>query len=414
MFAALAILLPLGAALAKGGDRRHGTLQMVALAIVLVGVLLPTFGHASEHAHGELKTIAGHRVLGALTLVLAVVQGWAGHSVRLLRAREMAYGAGRTALAALRAFHKGAAPVLMVLPWFVAIWGVVGANGWCVEEERHFTGQCVAHFIKGPSFVLLAVAYTLQNLGRLRSWFPLDRRERVEAVALGIWGLVALTTEHRSFERQWNHTDQQHTAIGIYWLLASLCSLAHQRLAARPDPFPALALLLTGAQMTAHEVQISAFSRTVHKLFGTSLLCAALARLVALAGLKGADTLPPTFLATAGLLLGSATEEHVAWLEHLGVDPVSYAAGMAGVAFGIQAWVAFLVSLMGPAEAPDESEGGDAGYGELGRASEEIELAGHETDPEAAKNLFALEHRHSEDEHEGGSRSSSSGTANDG
>lgn len=120
--------------------------------------------------------------------------------------------------------------------------------------------------------------------------------------------------------------------------------------------------------MSLHDVQITGFSQTVHKFFGMALLIGSTFRIVALTAAPKVDFVVPTFVICAGLFLLSATEESIAFLISIMVDPVSFAAALAGLALFIQAWVIFLVRLR---ESGDEQAAQhDPSYGTLPEADE--------------------------------------------
>lgn len=160
MIAATLVLLPIGSSLGFTRSRSHAPVQLTATVLLLLGALMPTFSHMfGGHAHGELKTIGGHRFLGSILVLLILTQGIIGFMVRAIKhARrtvvdgwQAAYNSqlrswnvpAEAAFRFLKKFHHVTGRLMFVVPYFVVIWGIVGANGWCVEEPRHLTGQCV-------------------------------------------------------------------------------------------------------------------------------------------------------------------------------------------------------------------------------------------------------------------------------
>lgn len=120
--------------------------------------------------------------------------------------------------------------------------------------------------------------------------------------------------------------------------------------------------------MSLHDVQITGFSQLIHKFFGSALLVGALFRIIALTVAPALDFVVPTFLICAGLYLTSATEESIAFLISIYVDPVSFAAALAGVALLIQAWVTFLVRIR---EGGEPEPNPEVAYGALDEVDEQ-------------------------------------------
>lgn len=139
------VLLPIGIALGKAGSKHHIKVQIAALLAMGLGVMVPVFADIFRisHGHGELKTIAGHKVLGFLTLIWLAVQAWSGGVVKAVkrargaskRTRSVDYlsrklnVAGEALLKGMKKFHQVTGVVMFILPYFVVLWGIVGANG---------------------------------------------------------------------------------------------------------------------------------------------------------------------------------------------------------------------------------------------------------------------------------------------
>lgn len=209
MAGALLVLLPIGASL--GLTRRsklHAPLQAVSLALMVLGSTMPSMGRIfSSHNHGELKTIGGHRLLGSLLVILLVGQGTVGflirklkHSSRLLAEEswQAIYG-GRfevcsalpsITVSSMRTFHSIVGTSIFVVPYFVFIWGIVGANGWCVEEPRHLTGQCVGTL--GNAQLSESSCATPRRLSAPILFFPSRSHTLSKDPLLSSWGSFTL------------------------------------------------------------------------------------------------------------------------------------------------------------------------------------------------------------------------------
>lgn len=115
---------------------------------------------------------------------------------------------------------------------------------------------------------------------------------------------------------------------------------------------------MTGFAMSSH-VQGLEFSTMIHKVFGYTLMGAALARVVeicfilqdgavpdsATSATKSFQHLPPFLLVLAGLTLLSATEEQIAWIAGSGMDWATYTNVLISTSFVIYLTAAGILEL---------------------------------------------------------------------
>ncbi|KAM3581597.1 hypothetical protein VKS41_005763 [Umbelopsis sp. WA50703] len=213
------------------------------------------------------------------------------------------------------------------------------------------TGQCLAHFIMGSSFV----GYGIIMLLSLRVGGPwLLKRKRsqewYDSWTITAWGIVNTFTEHR-WGSNWNATDFQHTSMGIIWVAAGMVGIWTSRSEQR-SVVPAIVIALTAAAFQGHAQHV-ANSGHIHSFFGYMLMAGALSRIIEICFVwkKGVfkispwQYMPPMFLMMAGVMFMGATEEQLALLADKGIDPSSYINILLSFAFFMFFYVNVLLSM---------------------------------------------------------------------
>lgn len=214
------------------------------------------------------------------------------------------------------------------------------------------TGQCLAHFIMGSSFV----AYGILLLLSLRVGGPWLLRngksqEWYDSWVIMIWGIVNTFTEHRykihklhnihtffflyvyinRWGHEWNHGDYQHTSMGIIWWAAGIVGIILSRNGQR-TVIPSILIILTAVAFQGHAQHV-ANSGAIHSYFGYMLMAGGLSRIIEICfvwkqgqfkEISPWQYIPPLTLILAGLLFMGSTEQQLAYLTVMGADVSSY------------------------------------------------------------------------------------------
>ncbi|KAK4047121.1 hypothetical protein OIV83_005573 [Microbotryomycetes sp. JL201] len=244
-----------------------------------------------------------------------------------------------------------------VVGWAQMVLGGIASLGFCFND--HF-GQCLAHFLMGSAFI--AYAFILLVMLRLGAGWLARRRcsqEFLDSWVIMVWGIINTFTEHDflSTSNHWSHKDmasqvamanpnvdsssyhlqQQHVSLGVLWWAGGALGIFLGRNGKR-NVVPGVIMTMTGYAMSAHE-QSTAFSTTVHKLFGVCLMSAGVTRVIEICFvlkdspspaeqslIRSFQHLPPYLLVLSGLTFMSATEEQVKWVDgEIGMDATTYA-----------------------------------------------------------------------------------------
>ncbi|RKP25380.1 hypothetical protein SYNPS1DRAFT_8546, partial [Syncephalis pseudoplumigaleata] len=349
MLVAFGGLFPLGIIMGVTKHRFHVPTQLLAIVLSVLGIVL-------GHVHGGRVFPHSAHATGANWVVLMIIVQ-AGIGVFLKR-----YRAPTTLRLVAKLGHRTIGMLWFVVGGVQCALGLITYMGYCGDTH---TGNCLAHEIMGSSIATYGVASHLTASGQGRRWLrpssSLKSRslDWIDAWLITVWGVFNTFTEHR-WGQAWNHTDLQHTSMGVLWWAggaAALLSLLH-----RPDqrtPLPALVIFFTGAGMVAHHQHMEIGVMT-HAWFGKSLMAAGGVRLVEMAleegGLGGKAqgsaehrVLPMLrrfsglLLVVAGLLFCGSTEQALASVAGNGLDVVTYMNGIIALGFAVLAYVEGLV-----------------------------------------------------------------------
>ncbi|OLL23430.1 Protein YTP1 [Neolecta irregularis DAH-3] len=108
--------------------------------------------------------------------------------------------------------HSITGKLIPVLSYVQILFGGITVLGFCRSDH---TGQCIAHFIMGSSFLGYGIVMTLMLVFG-QEW--LKRRGKsmdfYDSAVICIWGFVNTFTEHR-WNEAWSHKDLQHTSLGM-------------------------------------------------------------------------------------------------------------------------------------------------------------------------------------------------------
>ncbi|KAI9595166.1 hypothetical protein BDF19DRAFT_422850 [Syncephalis fuscata] len=383
MLVAFGGLFPLGIIFGFTKHRFHVPTQIIAIGLTAFGLVLGHLhgGRAFPHsAHGS----------GANWIVLMIlIQASIGVFLKRYRQATMLRKVAKTT-------HKTIGILWFVMGGVQCALGVITYMGYCGDSH---TNNCLAHEIMGSSIAAYGIAVHLTSSGPGRRWLrrlangmvvrtnkssglsmtSMKNRsvDWADAWLITIWGVFNTFTEHR-WGQTWNHTDLQHTSMGVLWWAggaAGLFSLLH-----RPEqrtPLPAIVILFTGAGMVAHH-QHQAIGVMTHAWFGKALMAAAAIRIVEIAleeGGVGRVALPGygsgrsrsndlgsltakygegrllpmlrrlsgLLLVISGLLFCGSTEQALASVAGNGLDVVTYMNGIISLGLAAMAYVDGLV-----------------------------------------------------------------------
>ncbi|KAI8049107.1 hypothetical protein BDF22DRAFT_604139, partial [Syncephalis plumigaleata] len=363
MLVAFGGLFPLGIILGVTKHRFHVPIQIIAIILTTLGILL-------GHVHGgRVFPHSAHGTGANWVVLMIIVQAGIGVFLKRYRQPTVYRLVAKTG-------HK-----VIGLGWFVmggvqCGLGLITYMGYCGGTH---TNNCLAHEIMGSSIAAYGIGVHITSSGAGRRWLRRLANGRsvdwVDAWLITVWGVFNTFTEHR-WGQSWNHTDLQHTSMGVLWWAggaAALFSLLH-----RPDqrtPLPALVIFFTGAGMVAHH-QHMAIGVTTHAWFGKALMAAAVARLIEMAleegGLgkttafngnyraaSGGDMIPHKYqenrvlpmlrrlsglsMVISGLLFCGSTEEALASVAGNGLDVVTYMNGIISLGLALLAYVEGLI-----------------------------------------------------------------------
>ncbi|RHZ74065.1 hypothetical protein Glove_227g76 [Diversispora epigaea] len=338
MFTAFAILFPTGMVLGLSKSRWHVPVQTF-------GSILATIGYFLGHAHGGREFSENvHSSFATYVVLFLMSQIGLGVYLRL----HLERGPNKWLRPISVKFHRVLGVCVPVIGYIQIVFGVITMNGWCRDGEGDHTGQCLAHFIMGSSFIaygiisIIVMRLALEFLSRKKK--SLDY---FDSWIMCIWGCFNTFTEHR-IGTPWSHKDYQHTVLGVVWWVGGLVGIYLSRKGQR-NIMPALVILFTGYVMSSH-AQSTEISRKVHKNFGFALIGAAIAKIVEISFLKDKVITPfhhlcPYLLILSGLLFMGANEEQIVVLEDNNIDAYSYGLVHASIAFLIFLYVHLQIDL---------------------------------------------------------------------
>ncbi|KAI8145036.1 hypothetical protein BJV82DRAFT_577296 [Fennellomyces sp. T-0311] len=314
MVIAFGFLYPIGMVLGLSRNRWHVPVQILATILFVVGYFL-------AHAHGgrNYEPHIAHRWFASVVIWTVVVQLIAGGYLKLHWERGI-HGRIRPFIVP---FHKILGALVPVIGYVQIMLGVIASVGFCYGDS---TGQCLAHFIMGSSFV----GYGILLLLSLRVGGPwLLRRgksqEWYDSWVIMLWGIVNTFTEHR-WGHDWNHGDYQHTSMGIIWWIAGLVGIILSRKGKR-SVVPSVLIILTAVAFQGHAQHVPN-SGQIHSYFGYMLMAGGISRIVEICFVwkEGVFTispfqyLPPLTLILSGLLFMGSTEEQLMYLNGADID----------------------------------------------------------------------------------------------
>lgn len=342
------ILFPLTMVLGLVRHRLHVPLSAATVALSLVGFLFGSHhgGRQFMHTvHGTFSTLLFFSLLvqAVCGIYLKLHLRWSGEH----RVRPWVLGV-----------HGILGRTYPVLGWTQAVFGIATLQRWC--NGGHL-GQCLAHYIMGSAFT----AYSVILLIMLKCGVEWLRRRNVaqeylDSWVILIWGIINTFTEHQG--GPWTHKDLQHTLMGVVWWAGGAAGVWVSRKGKR-SVIPAFIILLTGWAMSGH-AQALMLSTQVHSLFGYTLMCAGICRVIEVCFVlndrpTGEETddieegqwfkirvfqyLPPFLLVASGTLFMSATDEEMRWANSKGVDHVTWGLIDFSIAFVLFLWMNVLI-----------------------------------------------------------------------
>ncbi|KAG2174969.1 hypothetical protein INT43_006031 [Umbelopsis isabellina] len=339
MIITFGFIYPIGMVLGLVRSRWHVPVQTLGSLLFVLGFFL-----AHAHSGRNYEPHTAHRGFAWFVVWSLVAQVAMGIYLKLHLERGIHGRIRRLFVFA----HKCLGVLIPVIGYTQIVLGVIAVVGFCYGEE---TGQCLAHFIMGSSFV----GYGIIMLLSLRVGGPwLLKRKRsqewYDSWTITAWGIVNTFTEHR-WGSNWNPTDFQHTSMGIIWVAAGMVGIWTSRHEQR-SVVPAIVIALTAAAFQGHAQHV-ANSGHIHSFFGYMLMAGALSRIIEICFVwkKGVfkispwQYMPPMFLMMAGVTFMGATEEQLMLLAEMGIDPSAYINILLSFAFFIFFYVNILLSM---------------------------------------------------------------------
>ncbi|CDH60669.1 integral membrane protein [Lichtheimia corymbifera JMRC:FSU:9682] len=334
MVISFGFLFPFGMVLGLARNRWHVPVQILATALFVVGYFL-----AHAHAGRNYEPHIAHRWFASILIWLLVGQLAIGVYLKLHLERGI-HGRIRPFVVP---FHKVLGALVPVIGYVQILLGVIASLGFCYGDH---TGQCLAHFIMGSSFV----GYGILMLLSLRVGGPwLLRRgksqEWYDSWVIMLWGIVNTFTEHR-WGQPWNHGDYQHTSMGIIWWIAGAVGIVLSRNGNR-SVIPSVLIMLTAVSFFGHAQHVPN-SEKLHSYFGYMLMAGGFSRIIEICfvwkegnfSISPFQYIPPLTLMLSGLLFMGSNEEQLLLLSALNIDPGSYSNILLSFGFAV-----FLFSL---------------------------------------------------------------------
>ncbi|RKP07760.1 hypothetical protein THASP1DRAFT_10460, partial [Thamnocephalis sphaerospora] len=351
MLVAFGVLFPLGILFGITKHWLHVPTQIAAVAITAVAFVF-------AHVHGG-RSFPESAHARAANVIAVLIAAQVGCGIFLKRFRNV--GVLRSVV---HGVHRWLGLGWLLLGCVQCWLGLVAYLGFCSADHK---GNCLAHEIIGGSFVAYGVAVWLTASGDGRRWLrrASDRStDWADALLVTFWGMFNTLTEHPWGQASWhfdawNHTDMQHTSMGVLWLAGGAAALATlARWPAQRTPLPALVILFTGGGMVAHHQHHKAGVMT-HAWFGRTLMAAAVLRIIEIMLEEGNlgyhmdqcgilvafRRLSALLMVIAGILFCGSTEQAVEVMATNDIDLVTYMNGLISVAFGIALYVELLVAV---------------------------------------------------------------------
>ncbi|KAL7276822.1 hypothetical protein RUND412_000163 [Rhizina undulata] len=394
MILAFGIIFPTGMVLGIVRSRWHVPVQVVGTVVAVMGWFL---GHAHK---GRQFASNIHASFANSLMTMLVVQVGLGIYLKLHLERGIHAQIRRFAVL----LHGILGKAMPLVAWVQMLFGGITALGFCRADH---TGNCLAHFIMGSSFIAYGIIMSIMMLVG-QAWLRRTSKSQEfwDSLIIGIWGCINTFTEHR-WGQEWAHNDIQHTSMGIVWWAAGLLGLWLSRGPGgqpKRNLVPGIVIFLTGYAMSAHP-QHNPLSGMVHTVFGYTLMAAGLARIIEISfvlkdkpALEGGAVsswqhLPPFLLFASGIIFMCANEEQVALVSSTGIDHVSYLLVLYSLAFLMYLLTNILISIYKanppPSKAPAAQAVAENGHARAGsqtlRDAEEFELEGLISDDEDAR-----------------------------
>ncbi|KAI7849284.1 hypothetical protein BDC45DRAFT_448852 [Circinella umbellata] len=339
MVIAFGFLYPIGMVLGLSKNRWHVPVQILGTVFFVVGYFL-----AHAHAGRNYEPHIAHRWFASIVIWSVVGQLILGGYLKL-HWESGIHGRFRPFFAR---FHKVLGALVPVIGYVQIVLGVIASVGFCYGDS---TGQCLAHFIMGSSFV----GYGILLLLSLRVGGPwLLRRgksqEWYDSWVIMLWGIINTFTEHR-WGQDWNHGDYQHTSMGIIWWIAGLVGIVLSRNGKR-SVVPSVLIILTAAAFQGHAQHVPN-SGQIHSYFGYMLMAGGLSRIVEICfvwkegdfNISPWQYLPPLTLILAGHLFMGSTEEQLMYLNNTMIDVSSYSNVLLSFGFAVFLFALVLILL---------------------------------------------------------------------
>ncbi|CAJ0841876.1 8471_t:CDS:2 [Entrophospora sp. SA101] len=240
MFIAFALIFPIGMVLGLSKSKWHVPVQSL-------GTIIGTMGYFLGHSHGG-KEFKIHSSFASIVVFLFLAQIGAGIYLKLHRiiiGKTHNLNNKHFARSIIQKIHSIIGITFPITSYIQIIFGIITLPGWCKDDH---TGQCLAHFIMGSSFI-----------------------------GYGIIIIIMLKLGSEWLQKN-NKSPEFYDTLGIIWWAGGLAGLYFTRNGKR-NIFPALIIISTGFAMSAHQ-QSSEVSTVIHATFGFTLVSAGLARII--------------------------------------------------------------------------------------------------------------------------------------
>ncbi|KAI8374685.1 uncharacterized protein BYT42DRAFT_415689 [Radiomyces spectabilis] len=360
-------MYPLGLVLGLVKNKWHVPVQILATATFVAGYFL-----AHAHSGRNYEPHIAHRWFAYIVIWAIVIQFCAGVYLKL----HLEKGIHGRIRPAFKLLHRYCGISVPIVGYVQIMLGVIASLGFCYGDH---TGQCLAHFIMGSSFV----AYGILLLLSLRVGGPWLLRQQkspewYDSWVIMLWGIVNTFTEHR-WGQEWNHGDYQHTSMGIIWWIAGMVGIVLSRNGKR-TVVPAVLIILTAVAFQGHAQHVPN-SGQIHSYFGYMLMAGGLSRIIEICFVwKEGDFsitpwqyLPPLTLMLSGMLFMGSTEEQLGYLSIIGVDISSYSNILLSFGFAVFLWSFLLIALWERLSNYDPSTASRQGYTEVARQQQDEE-----------------------------------------
>ncbi|KAG0143741.1 hypothetical protein CROQUDRAFT_660817 [Cronartium quercuum f. sp. fusiforme G11] len=356
-----AIIFPTGFVLGLSKSRYHVPCQIAGMVLTLPGFLLPHFAH-ERHPHSN-----AHTVFGSILACYMLGQVGCGiflslHIYQTSRFRRI-----------VQLVHSFLGFCFPIISWIQLLLG--GITGLKICFGSH-TGQCLAYFITGSSFIFYGIVLLLMiHFGQ--PW--LARRgfsqEFLDCCVVTAWGIINTFTARGFFfsaTSEWSHLEMQHSTIGVFWALAGGLGIFLSRHGQR-SVAPGLILIVTGWEAGYLELT-TPYSQLVHTAFGYVLMAAGASKMAdvcLLSDCKAWRHTTPFLLTAAGVMFLSSTDQQLRKVLVKQFDHPTYALIQISTAVLIYLFVNVLLNLYQHLKPVRETGSGKYECLEMSEPSEE-------------------------------------------